>query len=124
MRLPGPRRTMRVLLVGLGTATAAALLPAVDSAAATSPLGHLEAAGQAASGSITISGWAYDPGKPGSFSGVDVYLDGRLTGQPPANHPRPDVNRAHHLTGSHGFIWTFAWPMPRSTWKRARARCA
>jgi hypothetical protein len=102
-------RSMRALLVLVSIATVAALLPPVVADAATRPVGHLEAAKQAADGHITVSGWAYDPGKSASWAGVDVYVDGKLAGQPTAFYPRPDVNSAHKIKGNHGFNWTFVW---------------
>jgi hypothetical protein len=110
MSMPAPRGTMRaVLVLAVATALAGALLPAAVASAAARPVGHLDSATQAANGRISVSGWAYDPGKPASFSGVDIYVDARLATQPAANHARPDVDRARKISGKHGFASSFAW---------------
>ncbi|PZS35366.1 MAG: hypothetical protein DLM58_03880 [Pseudonocardiales bacterium] len=109
MPFPRSRRSMHAVLVLVSAACIAALLPAAAAGAAVRPVGHLEGASQAANRTITIGGWAYDQGRPASWAGLDVYVDAKLAGQPTANRPRPDVNRAFKINGNHGFTWTFAW---------------
>jgi cell wall-associated NlpC family hydrolase len=109
MALSRPRRTTRALLALVTAALAAVLLPSVAAYASPHPVGHLESARQAANGNISIVGWAYDPARLGTFTWVDVYVDGHFAGRPGANRPRPDVNRAHRVPGNHGVAWTFAW---------------
>jgi NlpC/P60 family protein len=109
MGLPGSRRTTRAVLLIVSTSLAAALLPAVAASAATQPVGHLDSVSQASNGRVSLRAWAYDPGRSGSTSWVDIYIDGRLAGQPAAFHPRPDVNRAKKVQGNHGVVWSKAW---------------
>lgn len=105
MRVPGSSRTTRALILVVGAALAVALLPVVAASATAHPVGHLDSAMQAASGRISVRGWAYDPGRSSSITRVDIYVDGSFAGQPPANHPRPDVNRARDVHGAHGLVW-------------------
>ena len=52
--------------------------------------------------SITVTGWAYDPGAKGTSIPVHAYVNGAGTALT-ANKVRTDVNNAFGLTGNHGF---------------------
>jgi hypothetical protein len=54
-------------------------------------------------GAAVLSGWAYDPDQPSAAISVAVYRDGVGVRWFPTGVPRPDVNRAHGITGDHGF---------------------
>lgn len=74
------------------------------------PIGVVD--GLAANGAI--NGWAYDPDNSSKSIAIHVYLDapagagGIFQGAVLANLPRPDVNQAAGISGSHGF----SWPLP------------
>ncbi|MEO6701451.1 MAG: twin-arginine translocation signal domain-containing protein [Jatrophihabitantaceae bacterium] len=71
------------------------------------PVGTLESA--TASGNLVqLKGWAYDPDLPASSVRLVVYQDGKPLTVVTANHARPDVNAARHITGNHGFTLTLA----------------
>ena len=68
----------------------------------TLPIGRLDLVATG-SGSAVLSGWAFDPDRPATSIPVAVYRDGVGLSWFPTDQARPDVNRAHGLTGSHGF---------------------
>lgn len=67
-----------------------------------SPRGTLESA-TAASRSVTLSGWSYDPTAVSSTVSVAVYRNGVGLTTYPANTPRPDVNNVFGIPGNHGY---------------------
>lgn len=110
MSLVRPGRATRALLLVVSAAVATAVLPVGAASAATRPpVGHVDSVRQASSGRISVTGWAYDPGRSGSVSGVDIYVDGHLAGRPRADHTRADVNRVFKIHGRHGLVWSVAW---------------
>lgn len=68
----------------------------------TLPRGRIDAV-TVASGSVTLSGWAYDPDAPATAISVAVYRDGVGLHWYTTGVPRPDVNSALGITGTHGF---------------------
>ena len=62
------------------------------------PMGSLDVAASAATGQLTVSGWALDPDTSSSIP-VDVYVDGAMAGRFPTGVSRPDVSQAF-TTGS------------------------
>jgi cell wall-associated NlpC family hydrolase len=79
------------------------LLPSATAVAASQPVGHLDAARQARSGAMSVSGWAYDPAHSSSSVRVEVFVDGHRARTLVANRSRADVARAHRIHGRHGF---------------------
>ncbi len=59
-----------------------------------------------ADGTITVTGWAYDPNSTATSIPVHVYVNGAFGTQLTANGSRADVNSAFGLTGGHGFSGT------------------
>lgn len=53
-------------------------------------------------GRINLSGWAFDPNSTSSSVKVQIVVNG-VVHTVPTNLMRADVNRAHRLTGTHGF---------------------
>jgi cell wall-associated NlpC family hydrolase len=95
------------ILVGLSAVIAilAGLLVGASSASASSaPRGRLITATQS-SGThvVTITGWAYDPGRPAKAVGVAVFFDGRYVRTRATNLVAPTFNRNRHLSGKHAF---------------------
>ena len=80
-------------------------LPA-GAATAAPTKGAIEAA-RAGYGRVLVAGWAYDPRASSVPSSLDVVVDGKMASLPFANGSRPDVDRALHITGNHGF-WVYA----------------
>jgi hypothetical protein len=52
---------------------------------------------------VRVNGWAYDRDQPSASIRVVLCKDGHALTVWRANKPRPDVNRAVHITGNHGF---------------------
>ncbi|MBO0779177.1 MAG: hypothetical protein J2P37_10160 [Ktedonobacteraceae bacterium] len=58
-----------------------------------------------------LNGWALSRAQPSQAITVHIYVDGeagkggQFLAAVPANQPRPDVNKALHVGGDHGFIW-------------------
>jgi NlpC/P60 family len=105
MGVARPRRTVRALLVVMIASLAGALLPAAPASAVTPHLvGAVESVRQTtASGLMYIVGWVADTHRPPVSVHVSVWVDGRRMLVVLANVNRPDVNRAHHVPGRHGF---------------------
>ncbi len=63
-------------------------------------------------GTITITGWAYDPDTPSQSIAIHVYVGGSIGDSNaevygvPANQASPDVNSQHSITGNHRFSAT------------------
>ena len=76
----------------------------------SSPVGYLDTAvGNA--GSLTVSGWAYDPDSSGTSITVHIYVggpagSGTLVASVTANKTRTDVNSAAGISGDHGYSCT------------------
>jgi GH25 family lysozyme M1 (1,4-beta-N-acetylmuramidase) len=71
-----------------------------------SPVGSFDGAQVTGSGTLTVTGWAFDPDTPSVASTVHVYVDGRAQ-VVTANGSRPDVGAAFPAAGNqHGFIAT------------------
>jgi cell wall-associated NlpC family hydrolase len=100
---------VRVLTVGVLAAALVMSFAGGSAIAATSagtgPTGHAGHISQSAWGWLTVSGWAYDRDHPNVSSTVDIYANGIRIARVTANHARPDVNAAQHVTGRHGFSW-------------------
>jgi hypothetical protein len=62
----------------------------------------------ATAGSVTVSGWAFDPDQPLAASHVHVYVDGAGVASVPADSDRADVRAVFGVGGQHGFTWTRA----------------
>ena len=69
------------------------------------PIGVLDRAA-AASGTVVLSGWAFDPDQPGVSISVALYRDDVGIAWYRADLSRPDVDRVHGITGNHGFQLT------------------
>ena len=76
------------------------------------PYGHFDSVAANADGSVTLTGWAADPDASASSTNVIATDNGAGLGTYPANQPRPDVDRAFHISGNHGFRITRAGPRP------------
>lgn len=68
---------------------------------------------EAGEGTVSVTGWAYDPDEPSKSLEIHVYVGGPAGsaqaeghGGVMANHYRPDVNNAYGISGSHGFSST------------------
>jgi SpoIID/LytB domain protein len=71
-------------------------------------IGHLEAAGSAGPGILSVKGWSFNSISKEVPDFVDVYIDNVLAGRLPANQSRPDVGAAYGNTSPyHGFSGTF-----------------
>lgn len=103
----GARLRTALLVAGLVAAGVVAAAP--PAAAAIPVVGALERAEQAANGTITVSGWAFDGRSPATSIRVTVWVDGRFAHLLPANRPRPDIDRSRQVTGRHGYALRFAW---------------
>jgi hypothetical protein len=67
------------------------------------PTGNFESA-RGGAGSLSVSGWTYDPSAPTAPIAVHVYVDGVFAGPITADRDRPDVGAAFAGVGSsHGF---------------------
>ena len=62
----------------------------------------------ARAGKVTIIGWSYDPDDIRYSVAIPIYEGHTLVGYTVAGRPRPDVDRALHLAGNHGFAATFS----------------
>ena len=60
----------------------------------------------AASGAVTVTGWAFDPDTTASI-GVHFFVDGGWTSATTATGARPDVNAVYGIGGNHGYSATF-----------------
>jgi hypothetical protein len=105
MAVSRPRRTMRAMLVVMTASLAAALVPGLAASAATPHLvGAVESVRQTTSSGLTyIVGWIADTSSPSGSVHASVWVDGKRVVVVYGNRSRPDVNKAHHLTGRHGF---------------------
>ncbi|MDT4980272.1 MAG: hypothetical protein QOG07_2151 [Pseudonocardiales bacterium] len=106
MGIPRARGVLLAFLLVVASAGASILLPAAGASAVVHPAGHMDPSRQGANGIVSVQGWAYDPGRSGSASRVDVYIDDRFVGRPTANRPRAGVNRKYGIRGNHGLSWT------------------
>ena len=83
--------------------------PLIGSATATStgtpPVGSFDRAVATPAG-VVLSGWAFDPDRPGTSISVAVYRDDIGVRWYTADGTRPDVNRVYDITGRHGFSVT------------------
>lgn len=70
------------------------------------PVGVVDSVVAVGSGSVTVSGWAFDPDTADSI-GVHFFVDGAWTTATTAATPRADVNGAYKITGAHGYSATF-----------------
>ncbi len=75
------------------------------------PVGCLDSV-TSSNGTLTVTGWAYDPDASSSSISVHVYVggpagSGTCLGAITANKTRSDVNSAYGISGSHGFSYTF-----------------
>jgi len=75
--------------------------------------GHLDSA-TATPGSVTVAGWAYDRVSSSVSNRVMVSVNGKVLASPLADHSRPDVDSALHITGNHGFVFKFLQPTGHS----------
>lgn len=115
MAVPRPRRTVRAMLVVMIASVAGALLSALPAVAASAAPRHLVGAVESvkqttSSGLMYIVGWVADTSSPSGSVHVSVWVDGKRMLVTLANRSRPDVNKAHHLTGRHGIRVTMRAP--------------
>lgn len=82
-------------LIGSGSATATG----------SPPVGVLDRVVPTAGG-VKLTGWAFDPDRPGTSISVAVYRDGHGIKWYTADEARPDVNRIYGISGAHGFSVT------------------
>lgn len=68
-----------------------------------SPRAHLDATTSPAPGTARLTGWMFDPDATAASGQVQARVDGIPTGPFAADLPRPDVNTAFGISGSHGF---------------------
>ncbi|WIB65314.1 hypothetical protein [Curtobacterium sp. MCBD17_040] len=71
-----------------------------------SPQGSFDTASAATYGAVTVAGWAFDPSDTTTSTTVDATIGGVAAGTVATSTTRADVNRAKHVTGSHGFTGT------------------
>jgi hypothetical protein len=57
------------------------------------------------SGTVTVSGWAYDPNASAASSSVQISIDGAAV-TIYADQARPDIDASQHITGQHGYSAT------------------
>lgn len=113
---PEPRRRAlpRVVLTLTVALAAAASFVAVGTGAASAatrvPTGHLDAVTALSGNRLMVRGWALDPAQSSRTIWADVYVNGRKIASVRANRPRPDVNRALHVRGRHGFAIAIGRP--------------
>lgn len=105
-----PGAPARALVGALVAGLAALVLIVAPSAGATTATANIDTASQSATGVLTVSGWAADRRHPSQSITVTVSVDGRWVRTVRARSSRPAVNRAHHLSGGHGFRLTIALP--------------
>jgi len=111
MALSRPRLDVRAPLLLLSAALAVALLPPAAASAATPHLvSHVEAARQStATRVIAIAGWVEDTNRPSVSVHVSVWVDGKRALVTLADISRPDIDKARHISGKHGFHVRFTW---------------
>ena len=89
----------------LATATVLVLAgstPASAAVAHPTVRGHVDVVA-ATTGHIHVTGWSVDPIHYGTSNSTDVIVDGMMAALPLANKARPDVTKALHISGRHGF---------------------
>jgi cell wall-associated NlpC family hydrolase len=103
---------VRTLLVVMIASLTGALLPVVTASAAPRHLvGAVESVKQTTSSNLMyIVGWVADTSSPSGSVHVSVWIDGKRMLVTLANRIRPDVNKAHKLTGRHGIRVTMRAP--------------
>ncbi|HEY5049824.1 MAG TPA: glycosyl hydrolase family 18 protein [Acidothermaceae bacterium] len=101
--LPAGQHQICAYGINVGTGTTNPKLGCIGATVPTNnPTGHLETASGKA-GVLTVTGWTLDPDTAAPLL-VDVYVDGKLTGETIANVSRPDVATAYPGWGAaHGF---------------------
>ncbi len=105
---------MRRLLLLLSAVLALVLVaPAAASAGTAGPKGGLEGASlNTFSNTVSITGWALDPGAKALPTFVQVTVDGVATGGwRTAAELRADINRTYGATGGHGFAIALTVPL-------------
>jgi hypothetical protein len=104
---PG-HQTVCVNGLNVGAGSSEGFLRCVAADAKTGPpIGNLDQL-EVASGSITASGWTFDPDTTSPTS-VHLYIDGRFSGAFPASGERPDLAGPYPFMGTaHGFRATVA----------------
>ena len=100
------RLVTTISTIALATILSLGLTLPAQAATAAPTKGAIEVA-RAGYGRILVAGWAYDPRASSVPSSLNVVVDGKMASLPFANGSRPDVDRALHITGNHGF-WVYA----------------
>lgn len=59
-----------------------------------------------ADGTITVTGFAFDPTRTSQSSAVNIAVDGRVVATSTTNVPRGDVNYVFGISGNHGYCVT------------------
>ena len=73
-------------------------------AAAQRPVGTVDSV-VATGSTVSIGGWTFDPDTTAKTTYVATYRDDQLVSWNPTNVPRPDVNQAFGIIGSHGYAF-------------------
>jgi hypothetical protein len=74
--------------------------------AAHDPRYHIDIA-SASGTSVTLAGWTFDPDSTGRSLQVGLFEGDTRLALVSTTWPRPDVNTAYHITGTHGFRLAF-----------------
>ena len=101
-------RTRRRILAPAGVLVTAAVLVLAGSTPASAGNAHPAVRAsinvlRASVGHIHVTGWSVDPYRSGKSNSENVIVDGVSVALPMADKIRPDVNKALHVTGRHGF---------------------
>ena len=103
----GPRSSYGSAISTMLTTTARILVPGgrMPAPEAHNPIGHVDHAyGQ--SNAARIDGWALDPDDSANSINVAIFDGAAAVAFGRASFARPDVNRAVHVAGNHGWGWT------------------
>lgn len=99
-------------IAGALLASAIMVLAGSIPASASSPhpavRGYIDIVAATTRGHIHVAGWSVDPYRSRASNSEDVTVDGVMAALPTADKARPDVARALHITGRHGFDVTVA----------------
>ena len=113
-------QTVTIKAVDLGTdnevtiASKSVTITATTSSSTTTystnykPQGVLDSISSPSSGTIKLSGWAFDKDSSSESIQIKVYIGSTCLGTLTANTSRPDVNTAYGITGSHGYSGTLS----------------
>ena len=107
-------RFVSILCLVLAFAVGGVLASAPASASTTARAAGWVTGAVQRDGYLTVTGWAYNPALPASEVSVGLWVDGRYEGSHRTTVYSSLANTNHHLTGDHGFVFSFHL-VPRAT---------